>query len=44
MYIVLDLTYTSNENQTIFEGTHKECENFINEQGGATFMYKIIQK
>lgn len=39
---VLDLFYTPEEGQECFSGTHQECVDFINEQGGATFMYEIV--
>lgn len=39
---VLDLVYTPEEGQECFEGTEQECYDFINEQGGATFMYKVV--
>jgi len=39
---VLDLVYTPEEGQECFRGTHQECVDFINEQGGATFTYKIV--
>lgn len=39
---VLDLVYTPDEGQECFSGTYQECVDFINEQGGATFMYKIV--
>ena len=42
MYEVLDLFYTEDECQACFIGTFEECEQFIAEQGGATFMYKIV--
>jgi hypothetical protein len=40
---VLDLVYTPEEGQECFEGTEQECYDFINQQGGATFMYKVVQ-
>ena len=43
-YIVLDLFYTTEEGQEVFEGSLDECQEFITEQGGANFMYKIIEK
>lgn len=39
---VLDLVYTEDEGQSCYEGSHDECQKFINEQGGATFMFKIV--
>jgi len=39
---VLDLVYTLEEGQECFSGTEKQCYDFINEQGGATFMYKVV--
>ena len=39
---VLDLVYTEEEGQDCFSGTHEECEQFIETQGGASFMYKIV--
>lgn len=42
-YVVLDLVYTIDEGQECFEGTYEDCENFVNQQGSATFMYKIIR-
>ena len=39
---VLDLFYSPDEGQECFRGTHKECIDFINEQGNTTFMYKIV--
>jgi len=39
---VLDLVYTKNEGQECFAGTKKECNDFINKQGGMTFMYKVV--
>ena len=40
-YEVVDLVYHEDENNIAFQGTHKECQDFIIEQGGATFMYEI---
>jgi len=39
---VLDLVYTPDEGQECFEGTEQECYDFIKQQGGATFMYKVV--
>lgn len=39
---VLDLVYTIEEGQSCFSGTLKECQDFVSQQGGATFMYKIV--
>lgn len=39
---VLDLTYHEDEGQECFEGTEQECYDFIRQQGGATFMYKVV--
>jgi len=39
---VLDLVYTLDEGQECFEGTEQECNDFIIEQGGATFTYKVV--
>ena len=39
---VLDLVYTPDEGQECFEGTEQECYNFIQQQGNATFMYKVV--
>lgn len=39
---VLDLVYTSDEDQECFSGTEMECHEFIKQQGGATFMYKVV--
>ncbi len=39
---VLDLVYMPDEGQECFEGTEQECYDFINQQGGATFMYKVV--
>lgn len=39
---VLDLVYTPDEGQECFEGTEQECYDFIQQQGGATFMYKVV--
>jgi hypothetical protein len=40
---VLDLVYVEGEeDQNCFYGTPNECQNFIDEQGGATFMYEIV--
>jgi len=41
-YVVLDLVYTPDEGQECFGGTFEECENFVSQQGGATFMYDIV--
>jgi len=38
---VLDLVYHEDEGNVAFQGTSEECQNFINEQGGATFTYKV---
>jgi hypothetical protein len=40
---VLDLVYTLDEGQECFEGTEQECYDFIQQQGGATFMYEVVQ-
>lgn len=39
---VLDLVYTPDEGQECFDGTEQECYDFIQKQGGATFMYKVV--
>lgn len=39
---VLDLVYTPDEGQECFEGAEQECYDFIQQQGGATFMYKVV--
>lgn len=39
---VLDLVYTSDEGQECFEGTLQECNDFIERQGGASFMYQVV--
>lgn len=39
---VLDLVYHEDEGQGCFDGTEQECYGFINSQGGATFMYKVV--
>lgn len=39
---VLDLVYSVEEGQECFSGTEQECNNFISQQGGATFMYKVV--
>lgn len=41
---VLDLIYTPEEGQECFEGTLEECNKFVEEQGGATFTYKVVPK
>ncbi len=41
-YEVLDLVYLPEEGQECFSGTEEECYDFIEEQGGATFMYKVV--
>jgi len=41
-HVVLDLVYTPDEGQECFEGTEKECHEFVEQQGGATFMYKVV--
>lgn len=39
---VLDLVYTPEEGQACFSGTEQECYDFIQQQGSATFMYKVV--
>jgi len=39
---VLDLVYGPDEGQECFEGTERECYDFIKQQGGATFTYKVV--
>lgn len=39
---VLDLVYTPEEGQECFEGTEQECLDFVTQQGGAYFMYKVV--
>ena len=39
---VLDLVYTPDEGQECYEGTEQECYDFIQQQGGAIFMYKVV--
>ena len=39
---VLDLVYTPEEGQECFSGTEQECNDFVEEQGGATFTYKVV--
>jgi hypothetical protein len=41
---VLDLVYTPDEGQECFDGSEQECYDFIQQQGGATFMYKVVPK
>ena len=41
-HVVLDLVYTPEEGQECFSGTFEECNKFVNQQGGATFMFKIV--
>ena len=41
-HTVLDLVYTPDEGQECFSGTEQECYDFITEQGGASFMYKVV--
>lgn len=41
---VLDLVYTPDEGQECFEGSEQDCHDFIQKQGGATFMYKVVPK
>jgi len=41
-HTVLDLVYTPDEGQECFSGTEQECYDFINEQGGAIFTYKVV--
>jgi len=36
--------YHPNEGQECFEGTLKECEDFVLQQGSVFFMYKIVPK
>lgn len=43
-HVVLDLVYTPNEGQEVYEGSEDQCYNWIVEQGGASFMYKVIPK
>jgi len=39
---VLDLFYPPDEGQECFQGTEQECYDFIQQQGSATFMYKVV--
>ena len=39
---VLDLVYTPDEGQECYEGTEQECYDFIQQQGDAIFMYKVV--
>ncbi len=39
---VLDLVYLPEEGQGCFVGTEKDCHDFVEQQGGATFMYKVV--
>lgn len=39
---VLDLAYTPEEGQECFEGTEQECSDFILQQDGSAFTYKIV--
>jgi len=41
-HVVLDLHYHPNEGQECFDGTQQECFDFIKQQGGSTFMYKVV--
>lgn len=41
---VLDLVYLPDEGQECFEGSEQECYKFIENQGGCTFMYKVVPK
>jgi len=41
---VLDLVYTPDEGQECFDGSEQECYDFIQQQGGADFMYKVVPK
>jgi len=38
---VLDLTYHEDEGQSCFVGTEKECNDFIESQGGSNFTYEV---
>lgn len=42
-HLVLDTFYTPDEGQECFSGTLEECTDFITEQGGAIFLYKIVE-
>ena len=39
---VLDLIYHADEGQECFVGTEKECNDFIESQGGPDFTYLIV--
>lgn len=41
-YVVLDMVYTPDEGQECFFGTHEECWDFIQRQGGWQGMYRIV--
>jgi len=42
-HTVLDLVFLPDEGQECFSGTEKECYDFIKDQGGCSFMYKVTQ-
>lgn len=39
---VLDLVYHEEEGNVAFQGTQQECQDWITDQGGATFTYKTV--
>ena len=38
---VVDLVYHEDEGNISFEGSERACYDWIEEQGGATFMYEV---
>ena len=38
---VIDLVYHEDEDNIRFQGTEPDCQDFITEQGGASFTYKV---
>lgn len=40
-HVVIDLVYHEDEGNEVFEGTEIECNDWIQQQGGATFTYEV---
>lgn len=41
-HIVLDLVYAEEEGQDCFDGTFRECNRFVKNQGGFGYIYKVV--
>ena len=41
-HVVIDLVYTEEEGNEVFEGSYKECHDWILNEQGMSFMYQVV--